>query len=327
MMFLAYLSTFLLGKQYFKMRILFIDTVFPFLKEKLENHQNICDTAYEKNKLEIEEIISDYDGIIIRSRFIIDKQFINKAKKLRFIARAGSGLENIDVEYAKMKDIKCINAANGNSQAVAEHALGMLLTLLHNLNKADKEVRRGKWRREENRGVELSQKTIGIIGFGNTGSAFSRLLQGFNVNILAYDKYLRNHSFRTVMEKIYAEADIISLHIPLTDDTTYLVNDQFIDKFKKPFYLINTSRGKCLNTKSLVTALKNGKIKGVCLDVLEYEKDSFEKLSRKGLPKEMIYLTKSNKSILSPHIAGWTNESNARIAEILLEKITAYAVE
>jgi len=309
------------------MRILFIDTVYPSLKEALEKYHNICDTEYEKSKLEIEKIISDYDGIIIRSRFTIDKQFINKAKRLKFIARAGSGLENIDVEYAKMKDIKCFNAANGNSQAVAEHALGMLLTLFNKLNKADKEVREGKWKREENRGIELAQKTVGIIGFGNTGSAFAKLLQGFNVNILSYDKYLQNHSFQTFMGKIYEEADIVSLHIPLTDETTYLVNDKFINKFKNPIYLINTSRGKCVNTKSLVTALKNGKIKGVCLDVLEYEKSSFEQLSAKGLPEEMIYLTKSNNSILSPHIAGWTNESNVRIAEILLKKISTCAVE
>ena len=309
------------------MHILFIDTVYPLLKEELEKHYNICDIAYEKSKLEIEEIISDYDGIIIRSRFTIDKQFINKAKKLKFIARAGSGLENIDIEYAKMNNIQCFNASNGNSLAVAEHALGMLLTLFNNLNKADREVRNGKWKREENRGVELAKKTVGIIGFGNTGSAFAKLLQGFDVKILAYDKYIKKHAFRNVMGKIYTEADIVSLHVPLTDDTTYLVNDQFINKFKKPIYLINTSRGKCVNTKCLVAALKNGKIKGVCLDVLEYEKDSFEQLSAKGLPEEMIYLTKSNNSILSPHIAGWTKESNVRIVESLLEKITTYAAE
>ena len=306
------------------MHILFIDTVYPFLKKELEKHHNICDTAYEKSKLEIEKIIGNYDGIIIRSRFTIDKQFINKAKKLKFIARAGSGLENIDIKYAKTKDIKCFNAANGNSQAVAEHSLGMLLTLFNNLNKADKEVRAGEWKREENRGIELSQKTIGIIGFGNTGSAFAKLLKGFNVKILAYDKYLENHSFQNIMEKIYIEADIVSLHIPLTNETTYLVNDQFINKFKKPIYLINTSRGKCVNTKSVVTALKNGKIKGVCLDVLEYEKYSFEQLSAKGLPEEMIYLIQSHNNILSPHIAGWTKESNMKIAEILLKKITTY---
>lgn len=309
------------------MHILFIDTVYPFLKKELEKQHNTCDTAYEKSKLEIEKIISDYDGIIIRSRFAIDKQFINKAKKLKFIARAGSGLENIDLEYAKIKGIQCFNSGNGNSQAVAEHALGMLLSLFNKLNKADKEVRNGKWKREENRGVELTQKTVGIIGIGNTGSAFAKLLQGFNVKILAYDKYLKQYSSQNIIEEIYEKADIISLHIPLNDSTTYLVNDQFINKFKNPIYLINTSRGKCVNTKSLVTALKNGRIQGVCLDVLEYEKDSFEQLSIKGFPDELIYLTKINNSILSPHIAGWTKESNVKIAKILLEKITAYVPE
>jgi len=309
------------------MHILFIDTVYPFLQKELEKQHNTCDTAYEKSKLEIEKIISDYDGIIIRSRFAIDKQFINKAKKLKFIARAGSGLENIDLEYAKIKGIQCFNSENGNSQAVAEHALGMLLSLFNKLNKADKEVRNGEWKREENRGVELAQKTVGIIGIGNTGSAFAKLLQGFNVKILAYDKYLKQYSSQNIIEEIYEKADIISLHIPLNDSTTYLVNDQFINKFKNPIYLINTSRGKCVNTKSLVTALKNGRIQGVCLDVLEYEKDSFEQLSIKGFSDELIYLTKTNNSILSPHIAGWTKESNVKIAKILLEKITAYVPE
>ena len=306
------------------MRILFIDTVHPYLKVELEKYNIICDTAYEKSKSEIEEIISDYHGIIIRSRFSIDKQFLKKAKKLKFIARSGVGLENIDIKFAKTKKIECFNSSNANSQAVAEHALGMLLSLLNNLNKVDKEVRSGKWKREENRGIELSQKTIGIIGFGNTGSAFAKLLEGFNVNLLIYDKYLKDYSCQTIMQKIYLEADIISLHIPLNKETNYLVNEMFIDNFKKPIYLINTSRGKCVNTKSLVKAIKNKKIKGVCLDVLEYEKDSFEKLSEQGLPEEMIYLTKSNKSILSSHIAGWTNESNEKIAEILLNKITSY---
>ena len=306
------------------MRILFIDTVHPYLKIELEKNLNICDVAYQKSKSEIEKIISEYDGIVIRSRISIDKQFLKKAKRLKFIARAGAGLENIDTEYAKTNNIKYFNASNGNSQAVAEHALGMLLSLLNNLNKVDKEVRSGKWKREENRGVELSQKTIGIIGFGNTGSAFAKLLQGFNVNLLIYDKYLKNYCCSTIMKRIYLEADIVSLHIPLTKETTYLVNKQFINNFKKPIYLINTARGKCVNTRSLVAAIKNKKIKGVCLDVLEYEKDSFEQLSERGFPEEMSYLTTSNKSILSSHIAGWTNESNEKIAKILLSRITSY---
>jgi D-3-phosphoglycerate dehydrogenase len=305
------------------MKILFIDTVHPFLKQKLEKQNYICDTAYDKSKAEIQEIIHNYQGVIIRSKFIIDKEFIDYASELKFIARAGSGLENIDVTYAKSKNINCYNAGEGNRQAVAEHALGMLLSLFNNLNKADQEIRNGKWEREENRGIELSGKTIGIIGYGNNGSAFAEILKGFDVTILAYDKYLTEYPYQSTMESIYKQADIVSLHIPLTAETTYLVNDDFINKFEKDFYLINTARGKCVNTKDLGSTLEKGKIKGACLDVLEYEKTSFENLSQQGFTAEMQYLMDSPKTMLSPHIAGWTRESNVKISEVLLKKITA----
>jgi len=303
------------------MRILFIDSVHPLLKEQLEKHNFICEEAYHLSKEEIEDSISEYDGIIIRSRFKIDSKFLDKAKKLKFIARAGSGLENIDVEYADSKRIKCFNASEGNRQAVAEHALGMILSLFNNLSISDKEVRNGKWERERNRGIELSGKTIAIIGYGNNGSAFANILQGFGVKILAYDKYLENYSNKSNMKTIYNETDILSLHIPLTTETTYLVNENFINNFRKDFYLINTARGKCVNTKDLVVSIKNGKIKGTCLDVLEYEKTSFENLSENGFTEELQYLIDSEKTILSPHIAGWTIESNIKIAEVLLKKI------
>ena len=306
------------------MKILFIDTTHPLLKKELEKENYICDTAYKKNKTEIQNIIHNYDGIIIRSRFIIDKQFINCASKLKFIARAGSGLENIDVDYAKSKNINCYNVPEANRQAVAEHALGMLLSLFNNLNKTDKEVRSGIWRREENRGKELKGKTIGIIGYGNNGSAFAKLLKGFDVKILAYDKYLNEHDYKTTMALIYKEADVVSLHIPLTLETTHLVNHLFIRNFQKKIYLINTARGKCINTKDLVLALENGEIKGACLDVLEYEKKSFEKLNKKWQTTEMQYLINSEKTILSPHIAGWTKESNIKIAIALSKKIIHY---
>ena len=305
------------------MRVLFIDTVHPFLKQELENQNYICDTAYNKSKAEIQEIINNYQGVIIRSRFIIDKEFIDYASELKFIARAGSGLENIDVNYAESKNINCYNAGEGNRQAVAEHALGMLLSLFNNLNKSDQEVRNGIWEREANRGVELSGKTIGIIGFGNNGSAFAEALKGFDVTILAYDKYLNNYTHQSSMENIFKKADIVSLHIPLTEETTCLADDDFINSFEKDFYLINTARGKCVNTISLVKGLNNGKIKGACLDVLEYEKTSFENLSKDGLSTEMQHLIDSKKTILSPHIAGWTHESNIKIAKILLGKITS----
>jgi D-3-phosphoglycerate dehydrogenase len=307
------------------MRILFIDTTHPFLKQELEKQNYICDTAYNKSKAEIEEIIHNYQGIIIRSRFIIDKEFIDYASELKFIARAGSGLENINVNYAESKNINCYNAGEGNRQAVAEHALGMLLSLFNNLNKADQEVRNGKWEREENRGLELSGRTIGIIGYGNTGSAFAQILKGFDVTILAYDKYLTEHPYQSTMESIFKQADIVSLHVPLNTETTYLVDDEFIHKFEKDFYLINTARGKCVNTKSLVLALEKGEIKGACLDVLEYEKTSFEYLSQEGFTAEIQYLLDSSKTMLSPHTAGWTRESNVKIAEVLLKKITSSA--
>lgn len=305
------------------MKILFIDTVHPLLKQELEKENHICDSAYNKSKTEIQQIISNYQGIIIRSRFKIDKQFIDCGSNLKFIARAGSGLENINVEYAENKNIHCYNAAEGNRQAVAEHALGMLLSLFNNLNNADQEVREGKWERERNRGIELAGKTVGIIGYGNNGSAFAEVLKGFNVKILAYDKYLTNYPQKSSMETINKEADIISLHVPLTDETTYLVDDNFIKRFVKNFYLINTARGKCVNTKNLVKALENKKIKGACLDVLEYEKTSFENLSKDGLTSDMQYLMNAQNTILSPHIAGWTAESNVKIAEVLLNKFTS----
>ena len=303
------------------MRILFIDRVHPSLKNNLKKNHFVCDEYYHLSKEEIEKIIHNYEGIIIRSRFIIDSNFIRKAKNLKFIARAGSGLENIDLEFAESKNIKCFNASEGNRQAVAEHAIGMILSLFNNLNISDKEVRIGKWEREGNRGVELQGKTVGIIGFGNTGSAFANALQGFRVKILAYDKYLTDYPFQSNMQEIYKQADIVSLHIPLTEETRYLVNNNFINNFEKDFYFINTARGKCANTKSIVKALKSGKLKGACLDVLEYEKTSFENLSQIGFTDEMQYLINSEKTILSPHIAGWTIESNIKIAKILTKKI------
>ena len=305
------------------MKILFVDTVHPFLKEELEKQNHICDTAYDQSKDEVLQIIQNYDGLIIRSRFSIDSGFIDQSSNLQFIARAGSGLENIDVDYAEAKGIQCFNAAAGNRQAVAEHALGMLLSLFNNLNKSDKEVRNGIWEREANRGEELAGKTIGIIGYGNNGSAFTQLLNGFDIQILAYDKYLEDYPFKSDMDSIFQNADILSLHIPLTEETTYLFDENYINQFEKPIYLINTARGKCVKTADLVAAIKDGRILGACLDVLEQEKTSFEALAKEEFSAELHYLFASEKTILSPHIAGWTKQSNQKIAAVLLQKITA----
>ena len=300
------------------MKIIFIDTTHPKLIKDLNYKGFICDQAYDKSRSEILKIIMNYDGIVIRSRFKIDKNFINAAKKLKFIARAGSGTENIDLHYANKKNIKCFNAAEGNRQAVAEHALAMILNLLNNIRVSDQEIRRGIWNREKNRGIELSGKTIGIIGFGNTGSSFAKILENFNVKILAYDKYKEKYKFQSNLDEILEFSDIISLHIPLTEETKYLVNENFIDKAKKPFYIINTSRGQCIETKALIKGLKDQKILGACLDVFEQEKNSFEKI---GENADLKYLIESNKTILTPHIAGWTFESNYKIAETLSKKI------
>ncbi len=250
-----------------------------------------------------------------------------------FIARIGAGMEHIDVAYAESKGIKCLSSPEGNRNAVAEHALGMLLTLLNNISKANNEVKDGQWLREPNRGTELKGKTIGIYGYGNTGSAFAKVLMGFDVKTLAYDKYKKNFgnefAEESLPEEIFSEADVLSLHLPLTDETKYLVDNSFLSRFQKNIYLINTSRGQIVKTDDLVKNLKSGKVSGACLDVLEYEETSFEGIKSLLLtPQSLInadwkYLTESRNIILTPHIAGWSFESSEKMARILAEKIIA----
>lgn len=306
------------------MKILFIDPVHPSLWKALSKKNFECVEGYALSKDETQQIIVDFDGIVIRSRFKIDSAFLDACKDLKFIARSGSGLENIDVSYAQAKGIHCINASEGNAQAVAEHALAMILSLLNNLNKADAEVRKGIWQRSENRGYELYGKTVGIIGYGNTGSAFAKLLNGFDCNVLSYDKYLEsfttNWARKVEMNEIFEHADILSLHLPLTEESTYLVEQKYISRFKKPIYLINTSRGKCVHTKTVLSALNDGRLSGACLDVLEFEKTSFNETF---FSEEFNELIKSDKVILSPHIAGWTHESYQKLSKVLLAKILA----
>lgn len=208
---------------------------------------------------------------------------------------------------------------------MGEHATGMLLALFNKLTRADRQVRQGIWKREENRGVELRGKTIGVIGYGNTGSAFAKCISGFGVKVIAYDKYKTNYSDNFVtevkLEQLFIETDILSIHVPLTEETQYLVDQSFIDKFGKPIYIVNTSRGKVLNTKDLVDKLQTGKILGACLDVLEYEKTSFEAVASGNMPEEYQWLLQSENVILSPHIAGWTVESYYLISKVLAERI------
>jgi D-3-phosphoglycerate dehydrogenase len=308
------------------MKILFIDKVHPKLQELLESKGHYCKLAYHKSLTEITEIIADFDGIVIRSRFKIDKEFLSHCTNIKFIARAGSGMENIDSKQAQIQDIKLFNAPEGNRQAVAEHCLAMLLNLFNHISRSDKQVRNGIWNREQNRGIELSQKTVAIIGYGNNGSAFAKVLSGLGCKVITYDKYLKEidnkYAKRLEMNEIFQEADVVSLHVPLTDKTKYLVDKEFIDSFKKPFYLINSSRGKCVNTKDIVNAIDSKKILGVCLDVHEYEKLSFESIEQ--IPSDLNKILESEKAIFSPHVAGWTKESNQKIAKILFQKITEF---
>lgn len=310
------------------MRVIFIDTVHPVLKDMLEAKGIKCVMHHQTPQQEIEQIISNYDGIVIRSRFKLDKHFLSKAINLKFIARSGSGLENIDLDYCKQKNIICFNSPEGNQTAVAEHTIAMLLALFNNIMIADAEVRKGIWKREENRGVELEGKTVGIIGYGCMGSALAKRLQGFNCRVLVYDKYKKNFGNDFIkesnMDEIFSHCDILSLHVPLTYETHYLVNSHYINRFTKNIYLVNTSRGKCVNTSDLVDAIKSGKIKGACLDVLEYELSSFENLDKDKLPDSFNYLIASKRVVLSPHIAGWTHESYYKLSKVLADKIITY---
>ncbi|BCY27975.1 2-hydroxyacid dehydrogenase [Flavobacterium okayamense] len=306
-------------------KILHIDNNHPILWNQLDKlgFQNEAD--FKSSKEEIEAKIENYNGIVIRSRFKIDRTFIDKAKNLEFIARVGAGLESIDCDYALSKNIHLIAAPEGNRNAVGEHALGMLLSLFNNLNKADKEVKKGIWQREANRGYELDGKTVGIIGYGNMGKAFAKKLRGFDVEVLCYD-ILPNvgdeNAKQVSLSELQLKADVLSLHVPWTTETDKMINSEFINQFEKPFWLLNLARGKCVVTKDLVSALKNKKIVGAGLDVLEYEKLSFENLfDEHSKNEDFEYLRNCDHVILTPHIGGWTFESHKKLAQTIVDKI------
>lgn len=307
------------------MKVLHIDTNHSALWNGLEKlgFKNELDAVSSKEV--IERKIQHYEGIVIRSRFKIDAQFLDKATHLRFIARVGAGLESIDVDYAIQKGIQLIAAPEGNANAVGEHALGMLLSLMNKLNQADREVKEGKWIREGNRGYELEGKTVGIVGYGNMGKSFAKKLKGFDVTVLCYDilEGISDENARQVsLQELQEKSDVVSLHTPWTPLTNKMVNRNFINSFKKPFWLINTARGKSVVTDDLVSALEQGKVLGAALDVLEYEKLSFENLFvDDNKPAALQYLLNSPKVLLTPHIAGWTFESHQKLAQTIVDKI------
>lgn len=310
-----------------KLKILSIDKNHPLLNNSLRKIGFLVDELYDDTKTNIEKIIMNYIGVIIRSRFVLDKEFLKKANNLKFIARVGSGIENIDYKFAKNRGIKVINCPEGNRDSLAEHTLGMLLTLLHRIKISDFQIRNGIWKREENRGDELMNKTIGIIGYGVMGNAFAKRLIGLDVSVLCYD-ILPNKSNRFAhqvdLEEIFQKCEVISLHLPQNESTKHFVDNKFISSMYHSFYLINTARGDCINTTDLVSGLRSKKIKGACLDVIEFETSSFEDIEISQKKQDFNYLLYSNNVILTPHIAGWSFQSNQRMAEIIIDKIKKF---
>ena len=306
------------------MRILLLDKNHPLITKQLSAKNCILEEDFTSPYDEVCAKIQNYDGVIIRSRIPLDKNFLEHGRNLKFIARVGAGMENIDIPVAEKLGIKLINSPEGNRDSVAEHVVGMLLILMNRLFIASQEVKNGIWLREENRGDELLGKTVGLIGYGNMGKATAKRLSGFGCRVIFHD-ILPNLSdeFATQisLEELKEKAEVVSLHIPLNEQTHYLINEKFIAEMKNSFYFVNTARGKNVETKYLVEALKSGKVKGACLDVLEYEKASFEKLESDN--EDLDYLLNSEKVIVTPHIAGWTHQSKEKLAQVIVDKIVA----
>ena len=309
------------------MKVLHIDINHPLLIQELdamgfENHE-----AYTATKAEVAAKINEYEGLVIRSRFSLDAPFLEKAQNLKFIARLGAGLENIDLAYARSRGIFLASAPEGNRNAVGEHALGMLLSLFNKFNKADREIRQGIWDREGNRGTELEGKTVGIVGYGNTGKAFAKKLRGFDTAVICYDILdgVGDQNARQVsLAELQRKTEVLSLHLPQAPGTRGIVNTAFINAFHNPFWLLNTARGKCVVTQDLVGALRSGKVLGAGLDVLEYEKASFENMfADRTLPPAFSYLVNAPNVLLTPHVAGWTVESKLKLARTIVDKIKA----
>ena len=289
----------------------------------LLNERNIkIDYQPSINRTETLALISEYDGLIFRSKTQVDKELLSKGNKLKFVARAGAGIDNVDMEEMEKQNITLINAPEGNKDALAEHCIGILLSLLNNIHRADREIRSGKWDRESNRGVELKGKTVGLIGYGHMGAAFAKRLTSFGCEIIAYDIKKRNFSEDGIKEVDFTElaerTEILSLHIPLNRNNKGLIDAKYLNSFKKLSYLVNTSRGEVLNLRDLVGLLKKNKLKGAALDVLENEKINLLDANEKKVFNDLINLA---QVVLTPHVAGWSFESYKRINEVLAEKI------
>ena len=309
-------------------RILIIDDAHPIMLEKFKAVGFEVVYNEDMTREEICAILPKFHAIVIRSKIIADKEFIDSGTQLECIGRVGAGMETVDVEYAESLGVRCINSPEGNKDAVGEHAVGMLLSLACNLNKADREVRSSIWDREGNRGFEIMGKTIGIIGYGNMGKAFAQKLAGFGARVIAYDKYKKDFSDEFVTEcslqNLQKQADVISFHVPQTAETIGMCNADFINACAKPFVLINTARGKVVDTEALVSGLKNQSVRAAALDVLEYESFNFQDFLTDDMPDAFEYLRTAPNVLFSPHIAGWTVESKTKLSAVLSDKIIAH---
>lgn len=308
------------------MKILIADRTHPILNEKLEAAGHTCTILGNCTYDSLLAAVQDYDALVVRSKVIIDSHFLDLARHLRCIGRVGAGMETIDVVHAEQLGIHCLNSPEGNRDAVGEHAVGLLLALFDHIAKADKEVREGLWQREANRGLEIKGRTVGIIGFGNMGGAFAQRLQGFDCRLIAYDKYkpagyAPSYVEEVTLEQLQQQADVVSLHVPLTDETHYMVDETFIDAFDHPFYLINTSRGAVVKTRALADAIEQGHVAGAALDVIEYEDMTRDGITSDAVPSDLCYLRQSPRTVLTPHVAGWTVESKYKLAAVLADKI------
>jgi D-3-phosphoglycerate dehydrogenase len=305
------------------MRILFLDSVHPILEQEFQKWGFVCDHDWDSDAEKLSLIIHQYEGIVVRGRIVLDSRLLKAATHLRFIARSGSGLENIDLSTARQMGIAVVNSPEGNRDAVAEHTLGMLLMLFNNLHKADREVRAGIWDREGNRGIEIMGKTLGIIGFGVMGQAVARRFAGFGVRILAFDKYRKgfggNGVWEATLSEIFNETDILSFHVPLTPETRHYFNADFLKNFRRPIWLLNTSRGAVVSLSALADGLRGGKVLGACLDVLETERHDFAANLKQD--PHLAYLLQSEKVVFSPHVAGWTIESYQKLSAVLAQKL------
>ncbi|MCW3461904.1 NAD(P)-dependent oxidoreductase [Chitinophaga nivalis] len=303
-------------------KVLVTAKVHPYLIEQLEGKG--FEVSYQPAVTydEVKSAIKDFVGLIVTTRIRVDKQIIDQATMLQWIGRLGSGMELIDVPYAESKGIHCASSPEGNRDAVGEQAVGMLLCLLNNVLKSNLELRAGVWERDGNRGYELNGKTVGIIGYGNTGSTFARKLQGFDVNILAYDKYKEGFGTAAVkeatLEQVFRESDVVSIHLPLTEETRHMADMAFFKSFARPVWFMNTARGKLVNNSDLIAALENGVVAGACLDVLENEKMSTYSATEQ---EQLAYFLQASNVVVTPHIAGYSHEASIKMARIVLEKL------